>query len=401
MISFDEAYRRTLEQIQVLGEEVVPLLAAIDRYSKQSFSSKVDSPTNDASLKDGFAIHSRDVNLASEDNQIELDLIGSVTAGGDWQGVVRNGEAVQILSGARIPQGADSVLAEEFTRKTENKIIAFSQAKKGRNILKAGTDVQKGQALISKGEWLTPMKIGLLASAGYVDLSVNRIPYVAIIATGDEVVAPGNPLPEGKLYASNLITLAGWCLHFGFGVKTFVVPDDRERIRKAITEAQKDFDIILTSGGAWKSDRDLVAKILNELGWRKVYHRIKMGPGKAVGFGLLEGKPIFLLPGGPPSNHMAFIQLVVPALHKMAGFEGTRFPIIEAKISKELSGQSNWTQFIHGNLCEEGEGNILFEPTKEKSRLQMLASTNSVAKIPEGIELIPKGASISVQKLTN
>ncbi|MEJ2759553.1 MAG: molybdopterin-binding protein [Anaerolineales bacterium] len=133
---------------------------------------------------------------------------------------------------------------------------------------------------------------------------------------------------------------AGWCVSLGFTVETLIVPDDWEKVESALTSALRAFDLVLTSGGAWKSDRDLVEHILQSIGWEQVYHRIKMGPGKAVEFGFCQGKPVFLLPGGPPSNHMVFLQLVVPALHHMAGWEQTGFPLVPAKLGKTYGSRS-------------------------------------------------------------
>ncbi|MCB2179536.1 molybdopterin molybdotransferase MoeA [bacterium] len=400
MISFDEAYQQTLARIMPMGSELVSLLSAVGRIASQDFLAQVDSPTADVSLKDGFALHAADVEQASPENPIRIQLVGKIAAGGDWEGQVGSGEAVRILSGGRVPAGADAVLAEEFTQEDEDGVIALAHARAGRNILPARTDIYVGKKLVQKGERLTPVKVGLLASAGYSEVPVFRKPRVAVIATGDEVIAPGNPLPDGKLYASNLVTLAGWCVSFGFEVETFVVPDDWKQIQQAMTTALNEFDLVMTSGGAWKSDRDLVVHILESLGWEKIYHRIKIGPGKAVGFGFCQNKPVFLLPGGPPSNHMAFLQLVVPAMHQMAGWPKLGFPLVPARLGKTLRGQIDWTQFEHGCLEKDEQGADVFYPSRQTSRLQMMASSNAVAKIPEGTDHILEGEIILVQKLS-
>jgi len=341
------------------------------------------------------------VRQASTDNQIRLKLIGIIPAGGDWSGEIASGEVVRILSGARIPEGVDAVLAEEFTREDDGMIEAFADADPGRNILKARNDIYIGKPLVEQGEKLTPMKIGLLASAGYVELPVCRRPKVAIIATGDEVVAPGTPLQDGKLYASNLVTLAVWCVHFGFQPETWVVPDDEEEIRNCLIKALDDFDVILTSGGAWKGDRDLVAKIMDSLGWDKIYHRIKMAPGKAVGFGLYKGTPVFILPGGPPSNHMAFLQLALPALQKMAGWRDLGFPVVPARLAESIRRQTDWPRFVHGRLEKDTSGELVFSPSKQASRLQMIAASDAILMIPEDCDGFQAGADIKVQQLVN
>ena len=399
MISFDLAYQQMIERIQPLGDELVPLLDSVDRVTSVDLASMVASPTDDVSLKDGYAVRSEDVANASLEKPATLKLIGIIPAGGDWHGEVHSGEAVKILSGGRVPKGADAVLAEEYTVEADQVVTAYADAQAGRNILLAGNDIHVGKHLINRGERLSPMQVGLLASAGYVDIPVTRLPKVAVIATGDEVVAPGNPLPDGKLYASNLVTLAAWCVKYGFLPQTTVVPDERQKIADALENAVNNFDVVLTSGGAWKSDRDLVVHILDEMGWEKVFHRIKMGPGKAVGFGLCRGKPVFLLPGGPPSNHMAFLQFALPAIKKLAGWQDEGFPMVKVQLAEKLRGQIDWTQFEHGFLALNEQGEVTFSPSRQKSRLQMMAASDAIAKIPEGVDCIPEGEWIKVQKL--
>jgi molybdopterin molybdotransferase len=400
MISFDEAYKLTLDHIQALNVVSVALLAAEGRIAGQDFLARVDAPSLDVSLKDGYAILSTDIDSAGPETPVYLNLIGSVAAGGDWQGMVRPGEAVRILSGAPLPQGTDAVVAEEFTLAQPDTIHVMKPAETGRNVLRQGSDVQIGQLIVSAGERLFPTAIGLLAAAGYQEVSVTRRPRVAILATGDEVLAPGQPLVQGKLYASNLFTLAAWCLHFGFEVETFVLQDDATCIRQVLSTCLEQFDAVLTSGGAWKGEHDLVVQILDALGWQKIYHRVRMGPGKAVGFGLFQNKPVFCLPGGPPSNHMAFVQLALPGLQKLAGEPQPGLPQASAVMDETISGQLDWTQFIHGRLVRENQ-RLLFRPLKYRSRLQEMAHTQAIARIPEGQKELSADSTLMVQVLGN
>ncbi len=398
MISFSEALQLTLNQIHPLSSEYIDLTTASGRVVTENLISTVDSPSVDVSLKDGYAIKSSDIAKASAQNQITLQLIGAVTAGDHWEGEVQNGEAVRILSGAPIPRGAEAVIAEEFTRVDGSIVTVMNDAGPGRNVLYTGNDLENGEQLVSMGSTLFPPTIGFLAAAGYSQIPVIRRPRVAIVATGDEVIAPGTPMVKGKLYASNLVTLAAWCFQFGFEINTFVVKDEKNLLRRMIEDCLEEYDVLLTSGGAWSGERDLVVRILAELGWEKIYHRVRMGPGKAVGFGLYENKPIFCLPGGPPSNHMAFLQLALPGLQKMAGNPEPGLPRIDVRLSETVKGQSDWTQFVHGKLKEESN-EILFYPLKQKSRLQMIAQTEGILTIPEGQDLISKGDIVQAQKL--
>lgn len=398
MISFEDAYRLTLEHIHPLGVETVALIAAQGRIAGQDISARVNAPSLDVSLKDGYAVLAADISKASQDSPQDLTLVGSIAAGGDWQGKVSSGTAVRILSGAPLPQGADAVVAEEFTRANLGVVQVMKHAEVGRNVLRKGTDIETGQLVITAGQRLLPTAVGLLAAAGYQEAWVIRQPRVAILATGDEVLAPGQPLVEGKLYASNLFTLAAWCLRFGFKVETFVLQDDEDAIRAALISSLKGFDAVLTSGGAWQGEHDLVVHILDEMGWRKIYHRVRMGPGKAVGFGLFHEKPVFCLPGGPPSNHMAFIQLGLPGLNKLAGETRPGLPRLPALMAETVTGQVDWTQFIHGRIVQEDQ-HLIFQPLKVQSRLQEMALTEAIAMIPEGQTELPAKSIVMVQTL--
>ena len=258
-------------------------------------------------------------------------------------------------------------------------------------------DAEKAvKLIIASGSRLIPARVGVLAAAGHSHVPVVRQLRVGIIATGDEVVAPGEALPEGKLYASNLMTLHAWCDHYGMHTGIDIVRDDPGQISSKLRNAASTHDAILTSGGAWKGDRDFVVRVLEQLDWEKVYHRVKIGPGKAVGFGLLKGKPVFILPGGPPSNLMAFLQLALPGLLKLAGHKDPQLPRISVTLMESVTGQIDWTQFIFG-CFKERDGNTYFHSLKKVSRLRSMAEAEGIISIPEGVDYIPAGAEVPAQ----
>jgi molybdopterin molybdotransferase len=400
MISYNQALQLTLDHIQPLGTKEIDISQAVGRVAGEDLVGLVDLPSSDVSLKDGYAIKSGDVVNASNEKPVSLNLIGDLAAGGSWEGEVASGEAVRILSGALIPKGAEAVVSQEFTiLDSKNMTVeVMADAHPGRNILAKGSDVQQGQHLVFAGEILNPSRVGLLAAAGYTQIPVRNLPKVGIIATGDEVVAPGTPLEKGMLYASNLVTLAAWCHQYRMQVTTWVVKDEPVSLRKRLLKSILDHDVLLTSGGAWKGDRDLVVAILDELGWEKFYHRVRIGPGKAVGFGRLKNKPVFCLPGGPPSNYMAFLNLALPGLLRLSGYLRPSLPAVPARLAREVYGQIDWTQFVQG-IIEPGERTLTFQPLRMESRLQMMALADGILTIPEGIDHIAEGEIVSVQVL--
>lgn len=399
-LSFHTAYDITLEAVSQLGSEKLPLGQITDRILAEDVFALVDSPSIDASMKDGFAVHSRDIEKASPARPVILQLTGHSHAGSTEELNLDPGTAVRILTGAPVPANATAVLAEEFATIHDDTVHAKNSARPGRNILRRGTDVQRGERILSSGARLHPAAAGLLASGGHTHANVVRNPVVALLATGDEVIAPGSALKAGKLFASNLVTLSAWCKRFGFSSSTSILPDDLSIIKGSISHSIQTHDAVLTSGGTWSGERDMVVHALKELGWKQYYHRVRLGPGKGVAFGTLQNKPVFCLPGGPPSNLMAFLQLALPALHVMAGFQNPGLPVSTALLEESLSVDRSWTQCIPGRVEHGKNETKRFIPLPRGSRLQMLASANAVLMIPEGTDRISEGSSVNVQILT-
>lgn len=399
LIGYREALTLTLDNISPMGDETVALAQCTDRVVAEDLCARVDSPSVDASLKDGYAVRSREIGKATPDKGVRLQVVGLSAAGEPADTVVTAGTTIRILTGAKVPAGADAVLAEEFTTGDADTITAFNHAEPGRNILHRGSDVRVGELITRRGSRLAPGMIGILAAAGYGHLPVFRRPKIAIIATGDEVVVPGQPLPDGKLYASNLATLNAWCLRYGMVTSLAIVSDQPGIITAKLTEAVATHDAVLTSGGAWTGDRDFVARTLDTLGWRQHFHRIRIGPGKAVGFGVLKEKPIFLLPGGPPSNLLAFLQIALPGLLKLGGYQRKSLPETLVKLTAPITGRhADWTHFVFGAF-RPGDGHTVFEPLKLVSRLKSMARADGVIAIPEGENTLPAGAVIPAQCL--
>lgn len=402
MIGFDRALELTLGAIERLPDESVPLLELTGRVPAADIVALVDAPSTDISLKDGFAVHSADIAAIARGREIgaevRLKLAGRAPAGQPFVGELPPGCAVRVLSGASIPRGADAVLAEEFARVEGDTVVALAEAGAGRNILRRGTDLAAGRPILAAGAPLRPAQVGLLAAAGYARADVVRRPRVAVISIGDELVAPGGELQPGMVYASNQTTIAAWCAYFGMATVVAAADDDRLAIERQLVEAQKSCDAIITSGGAWGSERDLVVAVLERLGWRKLYHRVRLGPGKGVGFGLWEGKPVFCLPGGPPSCQTAFLQLALPALLKLAGYRHPQLPWLMAELGEDVAGQADWTQFIEGRVVSTARG-MRFQPRKLASRLQSMADAEALVMIPEGAALISRGTLVPIQVL--
>lgn len=428
-ISFEDALAATLHALVPLPAEPASLQELVGRVLAEDVIAPVDAPTADVSLKDGYAVRSADVAEASPENPAHLSLVGHVPAGGAYDGELAAGTTVRILSGAPLPAGADAVLAEEFTECEGERVTALADAGPGRNVLFRGTDFEQGRCLVPVGTVLRPAQVGLLAAAGYAVAPAVRRPRVGLVAIGDELVAPGSSgggeaapggsddgpfapgrsggglvappevlLGHGEVFSSNLATMAAWCGHYGVTATETMVGDDSADLRRTLLAALERSDVVITSGGAWNSERDLVVGILDELGWRKIYHRVRLGPGKGAGFGTWQGRAVFVLPGGPASCQMAFLQLALPALHRLMGYARPGLPTRPARLAASVKGQRTWTEFVEGRFEWNG-AELRVRPAKGRSRLRSMADCEAYIKIPEGTEALEAGTLTVVQVL--
>ncbi len=398
-IGLTEALTLTFDAIGTLPPAPVSVHEAGGLVAAGDLKAVVDCPSATSSLRDGYAVVSADIAGASPENGISLRISGSMAAGDPGQKKVRSGETVNVLTGAVIPIGADAVVSVEFTKRRGENVTCYRDAPPGCNLLFRGSDVTAGDLIVRHGQTLTPALTGLLAAGGLDQLAVYPLPRVAVVATGDEVIAPGKALRSGQLYASNIVTLYAWLRRFGMQGEMAVVKDSPDELRRTFKELLSRNDALLTSGGAWKSERDLTTGILDEMGWEMFFHRVRIGPGKAVALGVLEGKPIFCLPGGPPSNEMAFLQIALPGLLKMAGKPTTPFDLKKCRLAEEVSGDITWTQFFQASL-EKRDGEWWAVPHRMKSRIQSQARAQALIRIPEGIKCIAPGNTIEVQLLS-
>jgi molybdopterin molybdotransferase len=400
-VGYREAFDLISSNVRTVGVEELALDSSVGRIVAEDVIARISYPSVDVSLKDGFAVGSQDVAGASVRRPVRLRIIGSVFAGSKFRGEVTGGSAVKICSGAPIPRGAEAVVSGEFCEElSPEEVSVRANAGPGRNILRAGGEVTAGAVIVSRGGRLLPGYLGLAAAAGINRVTVYRRPHLAVIGVGDEVVAPGENLAPGQLYASNLVTMEAWLTSFGISCVTSVVSDNDASIRQELLRCMPGADAVLTSGGAWGSERDLVIGSLDKLGWQEIFHHVRMGPGKGIAFGLYEGKPVFCLPGGPASNEMAFLQLALPGILGMAG--DTRHPLqsVPARLTEELKGRHRaWTEFKDATLLRDARGEYTVSLYKNRSRLQAIASANSLVCIPEGVISLSRGEVVPVQVL--
>ncbi len=402
-VGYREAFDLIIANVRAVGVEEVVLAEGAGRIAAEDIIARVSYPGTDVSLKDGFAVRSGDVAGASSKRPARLSIIGSVFAGSKFDGEVIAGSAVKVCAGAPIPPGATAVVSGEFGEELSPEEVAIkADAAPGRNILRTGAEVAAGDIIIRRGGRLLPGYLGLAAAAGVSRVGVYRRPLAAVIGVGDEVIAPGSDLRPGQLYASNLVTMQAWLASFGVSCITSVVSDSEAAIMRELKNRLPSVDCVLTSGGAWGSERDLVIGALDKLGWREIFHHVRMGPGKGIAFGLYEDKPVFCLPGGPASNEMAFLQLALPGVLRLGGDTRHPLPSVPASLSEDLKSRHRaWTEFKDAILTRDASGSFSVKLYRQRSRLQAIAAANSLVCIPEGVASLNAGALVPVQVLAS
>jgi molybdopterin molybdotransferase len=390
-ISFQDAVRLSQAHVLTMSHEVVPVHQAVGRIAAKQVHARIDSPSADVSVKDGYAIISDEVATASTNHPVFLRVISSAAAGDSAQHEVSSGLAVRVLSGALLPKGANAVLAEEFTGRHGELLEARADSHEGRNILARGDDVQAGEILAEVHQELTPSVVGLMVAGGVTEVEVFQRPKITLLGIGDEVLLPGMEQRQGAIYASNLALQQAWLTSHGLPSESRICGDSFREIAENVDTLTEVADVLVTSGGVWKSERDLIVKVLESLGWEVLFHRVRMGPGKAVAMARRGGKAVFCLPGGPPSNEVAFLTIVLPAMLRMSGSACWPYPKLSGRLSEELTGQKDWTQIIHCRVSRKQE-EFKLEPLPMKRRLVSMARAGGLCLIPEGTERIPAGS---------
>ncbi len=399
-LSFDKALRIIEDSCIRLPKVELDLTKAADLVLVEDVSAEVDSPPADVSAMDGYAVRSADLARAGEGNPVALQIVGKATAGKSWPAPVMPGMAIGITTGAPLPADTDTVVPEEMCREPgEGRVEVVEDLESGAFIRRQGADTRSGAVLAERGRVLSPGLLGHLAAAGIARVRIVRPPTISLIAVGDEIVKYGETRGPRQIFASNLVNLSAWSEKFGVAYNAQIVNDDVAEIRDAVDEAVSRADVIITIGGAWGSHRDLVLPVLDSLGWRRLFRRVRMAPGKGSAFGELRSKSVFCLPGGPPSCEMVFLQLVLPAIFRLAGKSSTPLPVIPARLTESVTGRYiDWTSFHHATLSRSN-GHIVATAHRPSSRLESMSLAECLIRIPEGTRTIEAGEIVDVQIL--
>ncbi len=405
MIKVSEALDIILNSTGSLSSEAVPLTELLGRTLSEDVFSSTDIAPFDNSGMDGYALIASDTKGASPEAPKTLEVIEELRAGMVSSSIIKSGQAIKIMTGAPIPQGADSVIMVEETEKSEvrsqkSEVKIFKEAILGDNIRKAGEDIKKGELVIKKGTLLGPAHIGILASLGISKIDATKKPSVAVIATGDELIDVEEKISHGKLHTSNTYTLYSQVLNCGgIPVNIGIAKDNPLDIEGKIRSALK-CDVIITSGGVSMGDYDFVKDVLAKLGGDIKFWKIAMRPGKPVLFGLLNGRPFFGLPGNPVSSMVAFEMFVKPSLMKMSGQRPDNKKEIEAVLQEDIKKKKGLRFFLRA-ITQWKDGSYITKTTGPQGSaiLRSMMLANSLIILPEDDEFIEKGSKVKVRLL--
>lgn len=391
MISLNQAHQHinmldSLQPVAMSLDKALGLICAEDVYAA------ANCPTVDSSLKDGFAVISADITDASPSNPVTLTVVGTLTAGDDNDKFrVTPGTAIRIMTGAPLPPGATSVLASEFAQANGELVSIRADAKPGRNVLRKGSDIVQDQLALVRGSLLGPAHLGLLAAAGLNEVICHPVPKIAVVATGNELVWPGDPIPPGKVAASNMVIATAELEALGIKASAILLRDNLDHLTEEFKRLTRQVDILITCGGVLDGDKDLTMRAMEQIGMEKIFHRVRIGPGKGACLGRIGNTVVFNLPGGPPSNHVALLLLALPGVRKSMGFINGLPQKRKVLVTKELIGQENWTQLVYSRTKYEN-GVLVAVPLQGIGRLEAMSKASALIELPEGCTVIREGS---------
>ncbi len=355
-ITVEAARELVFSGLKLMPAEEVGLLEALGRVLAEDMTSDIDVAPFDNSAMDGFAVRAADLAGASAETPVELEVIDHIAAGDAPQIAVGPGQAARIMTGAPVPDGADSVVMVERTRPvtgdggTGSRVAFELEPRLGEHIRRRGEEVSAGDVVLAAGEVIGPAAIGLLASTGHATVPVRARPRVAIISTGSELVEVAEKPGPGKIRNSNSYSIAAQVLATGaIPVRFPIVLDDVAATREAFERAAEECDYILTSGGVSVGDFDYVKPVLEEMG-ELTFCKVAMRPGNPQTLGSIKGVPFFGLPGNPTSTYVGFEIFVRPALRKMMGFAAVDRPVTRARLSHDVKKRQDRRYYLRGRV---------------------------------------------------
>ena len=400
MISVEEARERILADLHPTPAEIVALAEAWHRVTAAPVQARLTQPPADVSAMDGYALRAADGALGAT-----LTVIGAAPAGHPFEGQVGAGQAVRIFTGSVVPQGADAILLQEDATRDGDALQVNEAVTAGRHIRRAGQDFAQGDAVVPAGRLITARDVGLAAAANHPWISVHRRPRVGILATGDEIAMPGEPIPPGGIVSSNSHALAALARAAGAAPTVFPVAKDTREAVAAVADSVTGLDMLVTTGGASVGDHDLVIEGLQSRGLQLDFWQIAMRPGKPLLFGRFgpdRGQvPVLGLPGNPVSAMVCAILFLLPALARLSGLPAAPPPSSTALLGKAVGANDRRADHLRATVSTGAGGRIMVTPfpVQDSAMLRRLALADALILRPPHAPALPEGAEVPVIRL--
>ena len=398
MLTLNEAVDRVLAGHPRMPVERLPLALSYGRVLAEDVISPRSIPPWDNSAMDGYAVRATDVAT----QPVVLKVLETIPAGCMPTISVIEGTCSKIMTGAPMPDGADSVIIVEDSKVVGEDLVELSEISfAGKNVREKGNDVAFGSTVLSVGHYLDAAAVGMLSSLGVSTVSVYQRPIVAILSTGDEVVEVGNPLEQGQIYSSNNHTLAGLVAEAGGEpMDCGIAPDDPEGLRECLARCLR-ADLILTTGGVSMGDFDFVKEALQAHGSTLDFWKVAIKPGKPLAYGTIGGKPAFGLPGNPVSCMVNFYEFVRPVMRQMMGDGRGFLPVIKARLDVEIRKRQGRALFARLSLSQAEDGTFVASPLTNQSSgaLTSMVVADGLGYLEPATGAAMVGETVSVQVL--
>jgi molybdopterin molybdotransferase len=392
LISREEALKRIMDSVKPIDrKEKVPIKESPGRVLAENIVADRDVPPFNRASMDGYAVKAEDTYGASEQNPRILKVVATLHAGESTKKAVAKGECIRIATGCPVPLGADAVVMVEFTEEAKSQASIFKAVHPGANISPKGEDMKRGETMLKKEEVLTPAKVGVLAALGRETTLVYGKPRVAVVPTGTEVCELGSPLKEGQVYDVNSYTVASVLdMNGAEASRSPVVPDSFEQLRDVVKKFLS-YDLIVFSGGSSVGERDLLFRLLEEIG-KVSFHGVQIKPGKPTLFGFVDETPVFGMPGYPTSCLSNAYVFLVPAVRKIARLPPKSLKTVKARMGKRIVSSSGREQFLPVKL-EDGKAYPVF---KKSGDITSLAKADGYIILPVNLDVIEENEEVTI-----
>ena len=382
--------------VRIKGIEKIAIREALNRILAEDIRSHINVPTGANSAMDGYAVNSGDI---PSSGNVELHVSGTAWAGKPYDGKLTAGSCVRIMTGAIMPDGADTVIIQEDVQVTGSGIMIDGATRKGDNVRQAGEDIAAGDLILSRGRRLNPADIGLIASLGIAEVCVVRRLRVAFFSTGDELRSIGETLSDGAIYDSNRYTLYGMLERMGADIIDMgVIKDDRDALEEAFSIAAANADVLITSGGVSVGEADYIKEILAKLG-QVDFWKVAIKPGRPLAFGQVGNALFFGLPGNPVSVMVTFYEFVQPALRKMIGEDDAGVLSLKARCDSKLKKRPGRVEYQRGILQRDEDGDLVVVKTGAQGSgiLRSMSQANCFIILPIASSGVEPGEFVDIQ----